>query len=65
MDTLKRVMEINTIGKNKKVLKKYAKVWDEVKNQIGTINGDNHLNIRKILRKLGLNEKIVYFWVKY
>ena len=34
--------------KNKEVLKKYAKLWNEVKNQIKTINGDECNSIELI-----------------
>ena len=54
MDTLKTVMEINTKGKNKKILKKYTKVWNEVKNQIETINGDKPIKYQKDFMKFGL-----------
>ena len=33
---------------NKKVLRKYKKLWDEVKNQIGTINGGKCNSIEPI-----------------
>ena len=54
MDALKTVMEINTIGKNKKILKKYTKVWYEVKNQIETINGGKPIKYKKDFMKFGL-----------
>ena len=54
MDALKTVMEINTIGKNKKILKKYTKVWNEVKNQIETINGGKQIKYKKDFMKFGL-----------
>ena len=56
---------VDSIGKNKEVLKKYTKVWNEVKNQIETKLVVNQLNIRRILWTLGLNQMIVYLWVKY
>ena len=34
-------------GKNKKVLKKYTKLWDEIKNQIKTINSGKPIKFKK------------------
>ena len=52
MDTLKKVMEINTqtrqdTDKNKPVLKKYKELWDEIKNQGKTINGGEPIEYKK------------------
>ena len=34
--------------KNKEVLEKCTELWDEIKNPIKTINGDERMNIKKI-----------------
>ena len=51
--------------KNKQVLEKYTELWNETKNQIETINGDEPINIKNISRKLGLNQMMIFLWVKY
>ena len=33
-------------NKNKKVLKKYTELWDEIKNEIETINGSNFKGVK-------------------
>ena len=43
--------------KNKEVLEKYAKLREKIKNQI-EIMVKNHLNIKKISWKVGLNQMI-------
>ena len=37
--------------KNEKVLKKYKKLWDEIKNQIETINGGKPIEYKKIIHE--------------
>ena len=49
MDTLKKIMKINNLifastDKNKKVLKKYIELWNEINNQIETTNGGESIN---------------------
>ena len=39
-------------NKNKKVLKKYTELWDEVKNQIETINGGKPGKYKKDFMKI-------------
>ena len=46
-----------SMDKNKKVLEKYTKLREEIKNQI-EIMVKNHLNIKKISWKVGLNQMI-------
>ena len=45
---------LDDIDENK-VLKKYEKVWEGIKKEIETINGDKKLNLGKIFKKLGLS----------
>ena len=44
MDILKKKMKINrfddSVNENKCLLKKYADIWDRIKNKIKAINGD-------------------------
>ena len=37
--------------KNEKVLKKYKKLWDEIKNQIEAINGGKPIEYKKIIHE--------------
>ena len=39
-------------NKNKKVLKKYTDVWNEIKNQIETQNGGKSIKYKKDLMKI-------------
>ena len=39
----------NSTDKNKKVLKKYAELWDGIKNEIETINGGKKFEFARIL----------------
>ena len=39
-------------NKNKKVFKKYTELWDEVKNQIETINGGKPVKYKKDFMKI-------------
>ena len=43
----------------KKVFKKYRELWDEIKNEIETINSDKKVNMVKILWKLNLIQMII------
>ena len=38
-------------NENKELLKKYADIWDEIKNEIKTINGGKKMIIEKVTRK--------------
>ena len=37
-----------SIDENKEVLKIYTEFWNEIKNEIKTINGEKQVNIKKI-----------------
>ena len=62
MDTMnaipsKKVLEIDTFifastVNSKEVLEKYTKLWDEIKNQIETINGDKPIKYKKSFMKI-------------
>ena len=59
MDTLlKKVMRISTSFlllqiKKKEVLEKYTKLWNDIKNQIETINGGKPMKYKKNFIKIG------------
>ena len=58
MDTLKKLMEINTFAstdKNKKVLENYTKLWNETKYHIETINADKSGKYEKDYVKIKFN----------
>ena len=38
----------DSIDENKEVLKIYTEFWNEIKNEIKTINGEKQVNIKKI-----------------
>ena len=48
------------IDKSKEVLEKYTELWNEIKNQIETINVADQLSIKEISWKLGLNQMMIY-----
>ena len=52
-------------SKNKKVLKKYTEVWDEIKNLIETINSGKQLNMKNIALRLSLSQMMICLWIKY
>ena len=54
-----------SIGKNKKVLKKYTKLWDKIRNQIKTLNSGKPIKFKKDFMGLRLNQMMIYLWVKY
>ena len=43
---------LNSLDKNKEVLKKYTKLWNEIKNQIETINGSKAIEYKKDFMKI-------------
>ena len=60
MDTLKKIMEVNTelvllLMKTKKVLGKYTKLSDEIKYHIQTINGEKSGEYGKDYMKIKFN----------
>ena len=44
-----------SVNENKTLLKKYADVWDGIKNQIKAINGNEETNYRKDYMKIKFN----------
>ena len=60
-DILKKKMETNTwffndsVSENKGLLKKYADVWDGIKNKIKTKNGGKENDYRKDYMKIKYN----------
>ena len=46
---------------NKEVFKKYTKLWDEIKNQIETINGGEPIKHKKDVMKVGFESDDNYF----
>ena len=60
VDILKKKMEKNIwflINENKGLLKKYADVWDGIKNEIKAINGDEESNYGKDYMKIKSNSE--------
>ena len=58
MDKLKKIMVINTFAstdKNKKMLEKYAKLWDDIKYHIQTINASRSGEYEKDYMKIKFN----------
>ena len=45
----------NSVDENKEVLKKYADVWDGIKNRIKTINGGKESDYRKDYMRIKFN----------
>ena len=45
----------DSVNENKELLKKYADVWDEIKNEIKTINGGKKNDYGKDYMKIKLN----------
>ena len=43
------IVKLNKIDKNREILENYTELWDEVKDQINTIRGDNPIKYGKIL----------------
>ena len=43
---------LNSLDKNKEVLKKYTKLWNEIKNQIEAINGSKAIEYKKDFMKI-------------
>ena len=59
-------MNFASTDKSKKVFTKYTELCNKIKNQIETINGGEPIkDMKKISWKLGLNQMIIYLWVKY
>ena len=54
-----------SIDENKEVLKIYTEFWNEIKNEIKTINGEKQVNIKKISWKSNLTQMIICFWIEY
>ena len=56
MDTLKKdkYLVFDSRNENKEVLKKYTQLWDEIKNQIETINGGKTIKYKKDFMKIRL-----------
>ena len=48
-------MIFTSTEKNKKVLKKYTELWDEIKNQIETIYGGEPIKYKKHFMKIGFD----------
>ena len=47
-----KYLSFASTNKNKKVLKKYRKLWDETKNQIETINGGEPIKYKRDFMKI-------------
>ena len=58
-----KYLVFDSAGENRKVLKKYKELWDEIKNEIETINGDKNDEYGKDCGKLIFNLNIYY--IKY
>ena len=54
-----KYLVLDDVDENKEVSKKYEEVWEDVKNEIETINGAKKLNMGKIFKKLGLDLMMV------
>ena len=54
-----KYLVLDDVDENKEVSKKYEEVWEDVKNEIETINGAKKLNMGKIFKKLGLGLMMV------
>ena len=50
-DNGKKYLVFASTDKNEEVLKKYKKLWDEIKNQIETINGGKPIEYKKIIHE--------------
>ena len=55
-----KYLVFDSTDENKKIFKKYRELWDEIKNEIETINSDKKVNMVKILWKLNLIQMIIY-----
>ena len=44
-----KYLVFDSTDENKKIFKKYRELWDEIKNEIETINSDKKVNMVKIL----------------
>ena len=51
----KYLVFVDSVDKNKEVLKKYADVWDAIKNQIKTINDGKENDYEKDFMKVRFN----------
>ena len=58
-----KYLVLDDVDENKEVSKKYEEVWEDVKNEIETINGAKKLNMGKIFKKLGLGLMMVCQWI--
>ena len=48
------IVKLNKIDKNREILENYTELWDEVKDQIKTIHGDNPIKYGKDFMKAKL-----------
>ena len=55
-----KYLVFDSAGENRKVLKKYIELWDEIKNEIETINGDKNDEYGKDCGKLIFSLNIYY-----
>ena len=46
---------VDSVNENKEILKRYADVWDGIKNQIKTINSGKENNYEKYYTKIKFN----------
>ena len=58
-----KYLVLDDVDENKEVSKKYEEVWEDVKNEIETINGAKKLNMGKIFKKLGLGLMMICQWI--
>ena len=49
-----KYLVLDDVDENKQVSKKYEEVWEGIKREIETINGDERANMRKIFKKVDL-----------
>ena len=49
-----KYLVLDDVDENKPVSKKYEEVWEGIKREIETINGDERANMRKIFKKVDL-----------
>ena len=58
-----KYLVLDVVDKNKEVSKKYKEIWEGVKKKLKRLMMTKKLNMRKILKKLGLNLTMIFHWI--
>ena len=64
-DSKTKYLVFTSTDKNREALENYTELWDEIKDQIETVNGDNPIKYGKDFMKVRFQSNDDLLWVKY